>query len=64
MEKLATAQNWSEWKVSPKCLEVTLDQELPVEAGMWWLTLPLLFLAVWLYFRDGRLSRRRAGAKA
>ena len=38
--------------------------KLPVEAGMWWLTLPLLLLAVWLYFRDGRLGRRRAGATA
>ena len=38
--------------------------KLPVDAGMWWLTLPLLLLALWLYFRDGRLSRRRAGAKA
>jgi hypothetical protein len=33
MEKLTTATNWSEWKVSPKCLEVTLDHELPVDSG-------------------------------
>ena len=33
VQKLTTAANWSEWKVSPKCLEVTLDQELPVEPG-------------------------------
>lgn len=33
--------------------------KLPMEAGLWWLTLPLLALALWLYFRDGRLSRRR-----
>ena len=33
--------------------------KLPVELGMWWLTVPLLVLALWLYFRDGRLSRRK-----
>ncbi|RYD63527.1 MAG: right-handed parallel beta-helix repeat-containing protein, partial [Verrucomicrobiaceae bacterium] len=33
MEKLAAAESWSEWKVAPKCLEVTLNEELPVEAG-------------------------------
>ncbi len=38
--------------------------KLPVEAGLWWLTLPLLALAVCLYFRDGRLRRRRNGAAA
>jgi len=38
--------------------------KLPPEAGMWWLTLPLLALATWLYFRDGRLRRRRARAGA
>ena len=37
--------------------------KLPTAAGMWWLTLPLLGWALWLYFRDGRLGRRtRAGA--
>ena len=38
--------------------------KLPAEAGMWWLSLPLLALALWLYFRDGRLRRRgrRSGA--
>ena len=38
--------------------------KLPAAAGLWWLTLPLLALAVWLYFRDGRLRRRRNGAAA
>jgi lipopolysaccharide export system permease protein len=39
---------------------------LPAAAGLWWLTLPLLALALWLYFRDGRMRRprRRAGAAA
>jgi len=37
--------------------------KLPMELGMWWLTVPLLALALWLYFRDGRLSRRK-GARA
>ncbi len=31
--KLTDAPNWSEWKVSPKCIEVILDKELPVSAG-------------------------------
>ncbi|MCW1924085.1 right-handed parallel beta-helix repeat-containing protein [Luteolibacter arcticus] len=31
--KLKDAPQWSEWRVSPKCLEVTLDQALPVKAG-------------------------------
>ncbi|MCL7715552.1 LPS export ABC transporter permease LptF [Stenotrophomonas mori] len=34
--------------------------KLPAVAGMWWLSLPLLLLAGWLYARDGRLGRRRS----
>ena len=37
--------------------------KLPAALGMWWLTVPLLALAVWMYMRDGRLSRRK-GARA
>ncbi|WP_045758406.1 LPS export ABC transporter permease LptF [Xanthomonas albilineans] len=33
--------------------------KLPRALGLWWLTLPLLTLAVWMYLRDGRLSRPR-----
>ncbi len=33
LAKLTGAQPWSEWQVSPRCLEVTLDRELPVQAG-------------------------------
>ncbi|MEK7949122.1 right-handed parallel beta-helix repeat-containing protein [Luteolibacter soli] len=33
LAKLKDAPQWSEWKVSPKCLEVTLDQALPVKPG-------------------------------
>ena len=40
------------------------DGKIPMGIGMWWLTVPLLVFALWLYFRDGRLVRRRAGAKA
>jgi len=42
------------------------EGRLPAAAGLWWLTLPLLALALWLYFRDGRMRRprRRAGAAA
>ncbi|MCW0394190.1 Lipopolysaccharide export system permease protein LptF [Xanthomonas sacchari] len=34
-------------------------EKLPRALGLWWLTLPLLTLAVWMYLRDGRLSRPR-----
>jgi len=35
---------------------------LPAAAGLWWLLLPMLALAMWLYFRDGRIARRRRRA--
>ena len=35
---------------------------LPGAAGLWWLTLPLLALSLWLYFRDGRLGRNKGNA--
>jgi len=38
------------------------DGKLPGAAGLWWLTLPLLALALWMYFRDGKLSRPRRTA--
>ena len=31
--------------------------------GLWWLTVPLLALAIWMYVRDGRLGRPK-GARA
>ena len=40
------------------------DGKLPAAAGLWWLTLPVLALAVWLYFRDGRMRRPRRGTGA
>lgn len=33
------------------------DGRIPGALGLWWLTLPLLGLAVWMYLRDGHLSR-------
>lgn len=39
------------------------DGTIPGALGLWWLTLPLLVLAVWMYARDGRLSRPK-GARA
>ncbi|WP_372015956.1 LPS export ABC transporter permease LptF [Pseudoxanthomonas sp. 10H] len=33
------------------------EAKLPGLLGLWWLTLPLLALASWLYLRDGRLAR-------
>ncbi|HZF98809.1 MAG TPA: LPS export ABC transporter permease LptF, partial [Pseudoxanthomonas sp.] len=38
------------------------DGRLPPALGLWWLTLPLLALATWLYLRDGRLHRPRLRA--
>jgi lipopolysaccharide export system permease protein len=35
------------------------DGKLPMPAGLWWLVLPLLALASWMYFRDGRTGFRR-----
>jgi lipopolysaccharide export system permease protein len=31
------------------------EGKLPAFAGLWWLSLPMLALAGWLYFRDGRV---------
>ena len=36
--------------------------KLAPELGLWWLVLPLLAAAMWLYFTDGRLRRSRARA--
>jgi lipopolysaccharide export system permease protein len=38
------------------------DGRIPAAAGLWWLTLPLLVLAIWLYARDGRMGRPRRTA--
>jgi lipopolysaccharide export system permease protein len=35
---------------------------IPGLLGLWWLVLPLLAAAAWLYSRDGRLPRRGARA--
>ncbi|MBN6150329.1 LPS export ABC transporter permease LptF [Xanthomonas sp. AmX2] len=40
---------------------LTVDK-IPRALGLWWLTLPLLGLAIWTYLRDGRLSRPRRRA--
>ena len=40
------------------------EGKLPAAAGLWWLSLPVLALAAWLYFRDGRMRRPRRGARA
>jgi lipopolysaccharide export system permease protein len=39
------------------------EGKLPSAAGLWWLTLPLLALAMWLYLRDGRIARPRRSAR-
>jgi lipopolysaccharide export system permease protein len=38
------------------------DGKVPGSVGLWWLSLPLLALAIWMYFRDGKLSRPRRTA--
>ena len=38
------------------------DGTVPAVLGLWWLTLPLLGLSLWLYFRDGRLGRNKGKA--
>jgi lipopolysaccharide export system permease protein len=38
------------------------DGKLSGSVGLWWLSLPLLALALWMYFRDGKLSRPRRTA--
>lgn len=38
------------------------DGKIPAAAGLWWLTLPLLALAIWMYARDGRMARPRRTA--
>jgi lipopolysaccharide export system permease protein len=39
------------------------EGKLPAAAGLWWLTLPLLALAGWLYLRDGRIAKPRRSAR-
>ena len=36
----------------------------PMAAGLWWLVLPLLAMAFWLYFTDGRMRRPRRARPA
>ncbi len=38
------------------------DGKVPAVLGLWWLTLPLLALAGWVYARDGRLARPKGAA--
>ncbi|HVR80646.1 MAG TPA: LPS export ABC transporter permease LptF [Luteimonas sp.] len=33
--------------------------KLPMAFGLWWLVLPLLAAALWMYLRDGRMQRSR-----
>ena len=43
------------------------DGKVPAAAGLWWLLLPLLAFATWLYLRDGSMRRprpARAGSPA
>jgi lipopolysaccharide export system permease protein len=40
------------------------DGRLPPALGLWWLLLPVLAFGAWLYLRDGRMRRPRAGSGA
>lgn len=33
--------------------------KLPLAVGLWWLVLPMLAIAVWMYFGDGRMRRAK-----
>ena len=35
---------------------------VPSAAGLWWLTLPVLGLAIWLFLRDGRIGKGKVRA--
>jgi lipopolysaccharide export system permease protein len=37
---------------------------LPMAAGLWWLLLPLLAVAVWMYLRDGKMRRGLVAARS
>ena len=37
---------------------------IPIALGLWWLVLPLLALALWMYFSDGRVRPARLRAAA
>lgn len=39
------------------------DGTLPAALGLWWLLAPALVLGLWMYLRDGRISRRRIGRR-
>ncbi|HVK51643.1 MAG TPA: LPS export ABC transporter permease LptF [Pseudoxanthomonas sp.] len=38
------------------------DGKVPGLVGLWWLSLPMLALATWLYLRDGKLRRAKVRA--
>ena len=38
------------------------DGKLPGLVGLWWLSLPLLAVAIWMYLRDGKLARPKVRA--
>ncbi|RDY68856.1 LPS export ABC transporter permease LptF [Lysobacter soli] len=38
------------------------DGKIATGLGLWWLIVPIMAIALWLYFTDGRLGRRKAKA--
>jgi lipopolysaccharide export system permease protein len=37
---------------------------MPAWLGLWWVHLPMLALAAWMFVRDGRLPRAAAASRA
>jgi lipopolysaccharide export system permease protein len=37
--------------------------KLPMAVGLWWLVLPLLAAALWMYLRDGHMRRSHVGVR-
>ncbi len=37
--------------------------KLPMALGLWWLVLPMLAIAAWVYLRDGRMRPSRVAAR-
>lgn len=40
------------------------DDKIPAMLGLWWLLVPLLVAAIWMYARDGAIKRPRVRAQA
>lgn len=39
------------------------DGKIAIQLGLWWLVIPVMAIALWLYFTDGRLGKPRASVR-